>query len=359
MYDITHNFTYRQKDKGWQVILSYKDGDRWRQKSKQGLKTKQLAKAAGLRLYEDLKKSFVPSSNDLAHITLKEFIPIFIKDKPLLSDSSKYSFNRIPIFFDDLGNKMLAKITTADIIRAVTKNNHYADHTISQQLALLHAVFSHAINVYGFTMNNPVSNVPRRKRIKSSRIKSVSQADFERLLASDVSPKHENYKICVQLAYYTGMRFGEMAGLSWDDVSFSTGIISVKRQLKVCRIDGKVQHRIGALKTNNSYRDIPMPGILIRVLSDWKPNTVPTSVLGFRTAESYPLNYWIKKTLPNTSIHDFRHTYATNLLANGVDVKTVAALCGDTVTTIINTYIDFTEEMRKKASRDVDAIFSK
>ena len=57
MYDITHNFTYRQKDKGWQVILSYKDGDRWRQKSKQGLKTKQLAKAAGLRLYEDLKKS--------------------------------------------------------------------------------------------------------------------------------------------------------------------------------------------------------------------------------------------------------------------------------------------------------------
>lgn len=33
MYNINHNFTYRQKDKGWQVILSYKDGDKWRQKS--------------------------------------------------------------------------------------------------------------------------------------------------------------------------------------------------------------------------------------------------------------------------------------------------------------------------------------
>ena len=359
MYDITHNFTYRQKDKGWQVILSYKDGDTWRQKSKQGLKTKQLAKAAGLRLYEDLKKSFVPSSNDLAHVTLKEFVPIVIKDKPTLSDAGRYAIARVPIFFEDIANKRLSKITTADIIRSISKKNGYADGTIVHRLGILNLVFSHAIKIYGIPIQNPVTNVPRTNHICKTRIKAISRADFERLLSSKVPLNHVNYKPCIQIAYYTGMRFGEMAGLSWDDVSFSNGIISVKKQLKVVHDNGKVYYRIGALKTRNSYRDIPIPGVLIQVLQDWKSKTNTSSVLGFERSGTAYINYWIQKTLPNASIHDFRHTYATNLLANGIDVKTVAALCGDTVNTIINTYVDFTEEMRKKASNDVDAIFSK
>ncbi|MDU7714688.1 MAG: Arm DNA-binding domain-containing protein, partial [Clostridium butyricum] len=40
-----YNVTYRQKDKGWQFIISYKDyNGKWRQKSKQGFKTKKEAK---------------------------------------------------------------------------------------------------------------------------------------------------------------------------------------------------------------------------------------------------------------------------------------------------------------------------
>lgn len=359
MYDITHNFTYRQKDKGWQVILSYKDGDTWRQKSKQGLKTKQLAKAAGIRLYEDLKKNFIPSSNDLAHVTLKEFVPIVIKDKSALSDSSRYAITRAPIFFDDIANKILSQITPADIIHSVSKKEGYSDRTIHHRLSTLYTVFSHAIKVYGFTINNPVANVPRTRHTKKVRIKSISQQDFGRLLSSKPTRGHENFKTCVQIAYYTGMRFWEMAGLSWQDISLSSGIISVKKQLKMVHNNGELYYRISPLKTRNSYRDIPIPSVLIQVLQDWKQKSGTDSVLGFRTSRTSSINFWIQKTLPNTSIHDFRHTYATNLLANGMDVKTVAALCGDTVTTIINTYIDFTEEMRQKASHDVDAIFSK
>lgn len=359
MYDITHNFTYRQKDKGWQVILSYKDGDKWRQKSKQGLKTKQLAKAAGIRLYEDLKKSFVPSSNDLAHVTLKEFVPIVFKDKSALSYSSRYAITRVPIFFDDIANKILSQITTADIIKSVYKKAGYSDRTINHRVSTLYMVFSHAIKVYRLPISNPVANVPRARQVKKTRIKAISYAEFELLLSSKPIRGHENYKLCVQIAYYTGMRYGEMAGLLWSDISFQDSIISVKRQLKTTLINGKRQYRIGTLKTRNSYRDIPIPTVLIHSLHEWRGKSDTNSVLGFHTADTYPLNYWIHKTLPNTSIHDFRHTYATNLLASGMDVKTVAALCGDTVNTIINTYIDFTEEMRKKASRDVDAIFSK
>ncbi|WP_417095408.1 tyrosine-type recombinase/integrase, partial [Megasphaera sp.] len=90
-----------------------------------------------------------------------------------------------------------------------------------------------------------------------------------------------------------------------------------------------------------------------------KQKSASESVLGLTSSNTQLINRWIKKTLPNTSIHDFRHTYATNLLANGVDIQTVAALCGDSVGTIISTYLDFTEEMRKKAAQNVDTIFTK
>ena len=52
-----------------------------------------------------------------------------------------------------------------------------------------------------------------------------------------------------------------------------------------------------------------------------------------------------------------RHTYATTLLANGLDVKTVASLLGDDVNTVINTYIHFTDEMRLRAADKVANIF--
>ena len=45
-----HTTTFRQKDNGWQIIISYKDGDKWRQKSRQGFARKSDAKEAEAEL---------------------------------------------------------------------------------------------------------------------------------------------------------------------------------------------------------------------------------------------------------------------------------------------------------------------
>ena len=46
MSDLNYNLTFREKDKGWQCIVSYKEkSGKWKQKSKQGFKTKREAKA--------------------------------------------------------------------------------------------------------------------------------------------------------------------------------------------------------------------------------------------------------------------------------------------------------------------------
>nr|WP_269148071.1 tyrosine-type recombinase/integrase [Megasphaera stantonii] len=56
-------------------------------------------------------------------------------------------------------------------------------------------------------------------------------------------------------------------------------------------------------------------------------------------------------------MHVLRHTYATTLLARGVDIKTVAALLGDTVETVIKKYVHYSEEMRRNAAQNIQNIF--
>jgi len=48
-----YNFTIRKKDKGYQIIVSYKDGIKWKQKSKQGFATQREAKLYGQKIIEE------------------------------------------------------------------------------------------------------------------------------------------------------------------------------------------------------------------------------------------------------------------------------------------------------------------
>ena len=61
---------------------------------------------------------------------------------------------------------------------------------------------------------------------------------------------------------------------------------------------------------------------------------------------------------PDLSPHCLRHTYATRLLSQGVDVRTVAALIGDSTQTVIRTYIHYTDDMRMAAAKDIEKIFA-
>lgn len=357
MYNINHNFTYRQKDKGWQVILSYKDGDKWRQKSKQGLKTKQQAKDAGNKLLAELQRTFVPSSNELADITLRDFIPIMLRDKQELALSSQKAYKKTAVFFDELADKPLRSITRQQIIAILNEKSQYAPKTKELRLTTLRSILNHARTNYGLVSVNPASRIqiPRPKEAK--KIRAISAMEFQSLIDSKVRKGCEYYKDIVMVAYYSGMRYGEIIALEWGDIDFHNYTLTVARQIKQRPSDGKPVYAVGPLKTQNSYRTIPIPALLVETLE--KVSRTADRVFPLASPYTHNVNQWIQRTLPHTSIHDMRHSYATNLIANGVDVQTVAALLGDTINTVINTYLDFTEDMRRAASDSVNRIFSK
>lgn len=59
--------------------------------------------------------------------------------------------------------------------------------------------------------------------------------------------------------------------------------------------------------------------------------------------------------LPEIRFHDLRHTFATNALAHGMDVKTLSTILGHVSSaTTLNTYSHITDEMRRRAAVKID-----
>lgn len=156
-----------------------------------------------------------------------------------------------------------------------------------------------------------------------------------------------------------GLRRGEVLGLRKRDVNLQ------KREL---RIDGQIQWVKGELlrvstKTEASKRTVPIPDILVEPLTQVLKEQ-PECDLLFSSRAGTPINprnlirqfkeLLTAAGLPSTiRLHDLRHTAASNLLGNGLDIKTTADILGHAQTsTTLNTYAHVLKESRAVAVND-------
>ena len=112
------NTTFRQKNGSWQIIVSYKDGNTWKQKSKQGFPTKREAKEHERELIKQIKKPR-PIKQDMAGITLTDFCEIYIKTKQLLHSTAQ-NYRDAVKSLQSVSNKPIHMITYLDIQNAVS-----------------------------------------------------------------------------------------------------------------------------------------------------------------------------------------------------------------------------------------------
>lgn len=358
MSKIQYNFSFRQKDGGWQVILSYKDpSGRWRQKSKQGLKSKKAAKAAGDDLLEKVESlmAATPISDELDGITLKEFAEYVFRDRHLTYNTVityRYALEK----FGALVGRPVRDITYLDIQSAMATWD-YAQNTACVAITCLKLVMSFAVSPYRLRGDNPALEIKRPKDGRCRKVRSLTESEFSMLLENMPKYGWKAFLPCA-IAGYAGLRLGEVLGLSWDDIDLKKGQIAVTKQY------GRIGHKqwgIAPLKNGEKGRRvIPIPQPLVKILKDYK-DSQPLSFSRSLWPQGRPYNWDVNRRIceiiPGVSIHALRHTYATRLLANGVDIKTVSALLGDTVNTVLNVYVDYTDDMREKAAKSVKEIF--
>jgi len=170
----------------------------------------------------------------------------------------------------------------------------------------------------------------RLPKVDKRKVEPIS-TEYVRALVTAIP---ERYKGLVLLAVGTGMRQGEVFGLTLDRVDFLRRALTVDRQL--VGISGRVPF-FGPPKTAASVRVIPLPTVVVDALAAHLAN-FPTEDLIF-TNESGGMirrsnfgTMWRRVTksvgLEGLHFHDLRHYYASLLIRHGESVKTVQARLG-------------------------------
>lgn len=354
-----YNITYREKDKGIQFIISYKDETgKWKQKSKQGFKKKSDAKKAADKMLDQLKENinFNPPS-ELKGITFGEFGKMYLEHMKLYREwkttqSTQTVLNR----FSDLDNLEITKITVLDIqpiVDAQTKEG-LNPNTIIYYLKKLTIIFNSAKNQYNLIKTIPTKNIKVNKP-KNIIKKALNETETNKLL-NDF--KNNEYYLVVFLLIKTGMRIGEVLGLTWSDINLKDNSININKQWKKLK-DGS--SNFGDLKTKNSERVLPISNLVSAELLRYRKNiiNIDNRVFEFKDKEHVigETNKLLKSYGYNITVHELRHTYATKLIANGLDFKTAATLLGHDVKQTIKTYSHVNNDMMERAKNLIENIF--
>lgn len=144
------------------------------------------------------------------------------------------------------------------------------------------------------------------------------------------------FYVFFEIAFYTGMRKGEINALRWSDLE--DNIIHVRRSIAQ-KLKG--EDRETPPKNKSSYRDLQAPLPLLDILSEHRARQaslgLPLSELRIcggdaclrdTSIEKHNQHYAAMAGLPHLRIHDFRHTHATLLINEGINIQEIARRLG-------------------------------
>ena len=229
--------------------------------------------------------------------------------------------------------------------------------TILEHHRLLRAMLHKAV-YWQIIISNPAERVQPPKTKKPKR--KYYDDDQCKVLLENLSQLNEEqikYKTAIILTIFTGVRLGELMGLEWNDVNFRDGIISINRSSQYLADKGVFTK---VPKTESSIREVAIPDFVISLLEEYKLwYDEQKSLYGelwtnsnrlFVQADGKPMHpstisKWFVKYvgtigLPVINFHGLRHTNATLLIAQNIDVAVVAARLGHAqITTTYNFYV--------------------
>ncbi len=150
-------------------------------------------------------------------------------------------------------------------------------------------------------------------------------------LAAALRPTHPDLSDMLIVAAYTGLRYGEIAGLDWQQVNFKTGKITVDRTSAKGPNGYEIQHRT---KTKAGYRDVPLAPQVRAVLTARDrqlSGTIFTTKKG-EPIQSPTASIPLKKAAAKLGVahgwHCSRHYWCSLLIERGVPITTISTLMG-------------------------------
>ena len=223
----------------------------------------------------------------------------------------------------------------------------------------------------GYLRFNPADacKLPRVER------KELAPLDDAQITAFLQTIKGSRFETLLTVTLFTGMREGEVLGLTWDNVDFKAGTVTISKQALLHESEAGGGFRLGSTK-NGKIRTIAPASAVMALLKQhkseqakqrlkvgklwWNTALVFTDEIGRPLTKATVYRAFKKAAAeigrPDARFHDLRHSYAVAAIRSGDDIKTVQGNLGHaTAAFTLDVYGHVTEQMKQESAARMDA----
>lgn len=343
--------SYRKRGNVWQYEISYKDIDgKYKKIRKSGFKLKSEAILAASELQTIHPKL---AKVRRSHQTLAQYFENWIKiyKKDIVSDITYIKYTNALTHIKRLfGNTKLNELSKGLYQEKLNKfAKTHSKRTVSGFHKQIKACILDALD------EKIIASDPTRKAVITGRTinspqKSLNYSEWRLLIRS--LKTNNPQEMMIFLSAVTGMRYGEIVGLTYDRINFETNQIIIDRTWDY-------KYGTGFKKTKNpsSVRKIKVSDDIIFKLKEYcNFNNIldtnrPIFLVNNKALASSQINIYLTKKLkslylPRITFHGLRHTHASVLLYKGVSVLSVSKRLGHSnITTTQATYLHIIKEL--------------
>lgn len=349
----------------YEVYFPYKQNGITERYSKSGFKTKKEAQEhealtlASLKENGSIKKEINKTLNEV----FSEFVEI---------GSTNYQINTITTMeknYEAHVKNKLGQLPINKIDYALLQKyfNSRADSSIGVNKnvkKVINCAMNYAIKANYITINPislvDISGIDKTKDKDKILLNTEIDTIIEELNKTN-DFTYQAYAIAIQIGRYTGLRISEVFALEKSDIDFENDTIDVNKKLIYQNLKKDQLYYTNQMKSKSSKAVIPLANILKNILVPWfNKNPYDKAVCDIEGNYIHPscFNLQVKKICMRFNIyfhfHMLRHTFATTLATNNVDIKTTQELMRHSnFNTTMNIYTHINDTVKKKAINDV------
>ncbi len=315
-------------------------------------------------------------------ITVSEWLDIWLKEyaAPSLKTLSLSTYDsRIRTHIKPaLGKLKLSELNATHIqtlYNNLTRREGLSPKTVKNVHGILHKAISQAVKLR-YIPYNP-ADACELPRMEKREIKPLTEAEIAAFLKEIAEGERLRDLFIVTL--FTGLREGEICGLSWNAVNFRDGTITVKQQLQRGKEKGR-GHFLSTTKNDKARIITAAPYVIDTLRQVYNQQIQERYAAGMAWANPWnlvftdPLGGFIPPQTvlkhfkaacarigrPDARFHDLRHTYAVVSLQEGDDVKTVQQNLGHaTASFTLDVYGHVSEKMKQESARRMENFITK
>lgn len=375
---------YKRSKDSWTVVVDLPRDpatNKRRQKSITVRGTKKDAERELARLINEIENGLYINTGK---ITVAEYLEKWLEFIRQSIEPSTYRCYRVAVeqhIIPVLGSLQLSKLQPMHIQEYYSKDlesgrkdnkksvtRKLSPTTVAMHHRILYRALKQAVK-WQLIPRNPAEAVEPPKPAKKEMI-IPTEREIRKLLSSF---RDTVYFLPVFLAVTTGMRMGEVLGLTWSDVDLCKGVIHV-RQTLYQRTPGHPVFK--PPKTPKSKRQIDLPLTVLKLLKEHKKSVLKQKLAAGKVYCDYNLVCCLPDGRPinpstlgsafrtkarkiglNISFHDLRHIHASYLLKQNVHPKIVSERLGHSQISITqDLYSHVMPGLQKKAARQIDEL---